>query len=191
MKRFEAMRTVMAAVKDEPVVVTLGHAAQELYQLRDRPENFYMLGSMGMATSIAHGIALSQAGKVVALDGDAAVTMNMGELATIGFNLTPNLVVVIIDNEANGATGFQPSMTSARLKLDEVARGCGIQNVSVANTEAEITEQITRALSEPDGPYLIVIKAEKGIAPGIEIIPYTAEQIRDRFKEAITAENAA
>ena len=101
MKRFEAMRTVMAAVKDEPVVVTLGHAAQELYQLRDRPENFYMLGSMGMATSIAHGIALSRPGKVVVLDGDAAVTMNMGELATIGFNLTPNLVVVIIDNEAS------------------------------------------------------------------------------------------
>ncbi|MEJ2116475.1 MAG: thiamine pyrophosphate-dependent enzyme [Alphaproteobacteria bacterium] len=191
MKRFEAMKAVMAAVKDEPVVVTLGHSAQELYQIGDRPQNFYMLGSMGLATSIAHGIALSRPGKVVALDGDSAVTMNMGELATIGFNLTPNLVVVIIDNEANGATGFQPSMTGKRLKLDEVARGCGIQNVSVVNNEAEVTEQMTKALADKNGPYVIVVKAEVGIAPGIEILPFTSEQIRDRFKQAIAADSAA
>ncbi len=190
MKRFEAMKAVMAAVKDEPVVVTLGHSAQELYQIGDRPQNFYMLGSMGLATSIAHGIALSRPGKVVALDGDSAVTMNMGELATIGYNLTPNLVVVIIDNEANGATGFQPSMTSRRLKLDEVARGCGIQKVSVANNEAEVSQQVAKALADAEGPYIIVVKAETGIAPGIEIIPLAPEQIRDRFREAISTDSA-
>lgn len=187
MKRIEAIRAVMAAVKREPVVCTLGHTAQEMYQLGDRDENFYMLGSMGMATPIAHGIALSRPGKVVSIDGDAAVTMNMGELATIGLNLAANLVVVVIDNEANGATGFQPSMTATRLKLDEVARACGISKIAVAKTEPEVQKHVADALADTQGPHFILVKAEQGIAPGLKIIPLTPEQIRDRFKEAIAS----
>lgn len=187
MKRIDAIAAVMAMVTAEPVVVTLGHTAQELYKLGDRPENFYMLGSMGMATPIAHGIALARPGsKVIAIDGDAATTMNMGALATIGLNQAANLVVVLIDNQANGATGFQPSMTATRLRLDEVARGCGIEKVSVVTTAPDVREAVATALSEP-GPHLILVKTETGAAPGLEIIGIPPETIRDRFKERLAS----
>jgi sulfopyruvate decarboxylase subunit beta len=187
MKRIEALRAIMAVVTAEPVVCTLGHTAQELYQLGDRPENFYMLGSMGMATPIAHGIALARpGGKVIAIDGDAAVTMNMGALATIGLTRAPNLVVAIIDNQANGATGFQPSMTAARLRLDEVARGCGIARVVAVTTQPEVRKAVAGALAE-DGPHLIVIETETGAAPGLAVIPLAPDVIRDRFKEKLAS----
>jgi len=84
MRRYEALQEIMKAITDEPVVCNLGHPAQELFAVRDRPQNFYMLGSMGLASSIAHGLALCRSGKVVAIDGDASVTMNLGGFATIG-----------------------------------------------------------------------------------------------------------
>jgi sulfopyruvate decarboxylase subunit beta len=180
-------RAIMAVVTSEPVVCNLGHTAQELYQIGDRPENFYMLGSMGLATPIAHGIALARPGrKVIAIDGDAAVTMNMGALATIGLTRTPNLIVAIIDNKANGATGFQPSMTAARLRLDEVARGCGIAKVAAVGTQSEVREALAGALAE-DGPHLIVIKTETGAAPGLAVIPLAPDLIRDRFRERLAS----
>ncbi|MCZ6743571.1 MAG: thiamine pyrophosphate-dependent enzyme, partial [Alphaproteobacteria bacterium] len=68
----------MEAITDELVVCNIGHPAQELFVIRDRPENFYMLGSMGLASSIGLGLAMSQDKKVVVLEGDGAVAMNMG-----------------------------------------------------------------------------------------------------------------
>src|SRR4051794_2399254 len=118
MRRYEALQEISKAITDELVVCNLGHPAQELFVVRDRPENFYMLGSMGLATSIAHGIALSQSKKVVVIDGDASVTMNLGGFATIGHTRPKNLVQIIIDNGANGSTGFQSSFTADALKLD-------------------------------------------------------------------------
>ena len=89
----------MEAITDELVVCNIGHPAQELFVIRDRPENFYMLGSMGLASSIGLGLAMSQDKKVVVLEGDGAVAMNMGSLATIGLVRPANYVLIIIDNE--------------------------------------------------------------------------------------------
>ena len=123
---------------------------------------------------------------MIAIDGDAAVTMNMGALATIGLTQAANLVVVIIDNHANGATGFQPSMTAGRLRLKDVALGCGIEKAATVSTEAELTKQVAAALTEP-GPHLIVALAETGVAPGLEIIKLAPETIRDRFKKRLAS----
>ena len=134
MRRYEALQEIMKAITDEPVVCNLGHPAQELFAVRDRPQNFYMLGSMGLASSIAHGLALCRSGKVVAIDGDASVTMNLGGFATIGHTRPKNLVQIIIDNGANGSTGFQPSFTAGNLQLDQIARAAGITRVTVVTS---------------------------------------------------------
>src|ERR1700677_1604394 len=126
MRRYEALQEIMKVIREEPVVCNLGHPAQELFAVRDRPQNFYMLGSMGLASSIAHGLALCHNGKVVAIDGDASVTMNLGGFATIGHTQAKNLLQIIIDNGANGSTGFQPSFTAENLHLDQIARAAGI-----------------------------------------------------------------
>lgn len=185
MRRFEALREIMKTITNEPVVCNLGHPAQELFALSDRPQNFYMLGAMGLATSIGHGLALCLNRKVVVIDGDASVTMNLGGLATIGHTKPKNLVQIIIDNGANGSTGFQPSFTAGRLRLDEVARACGIADVTVVSEQQEIVPTISKALKSNRGPTVVVIRTETGMPDGIEVIPLGPIEIKDRFMRSI------
>ena len=181
MRRFEALQEIMTAITDQPVVCNLGHPAQELFAIRDRPQNFYMLGSMGLASSIAHGLALCHSGKVVAIDGDASVTMNLGGFATIGYTQPKNLVQIIIDNGANGSTGFQPSFTAENLKLDQIARAAGITRVTVVTAQKDIVP----ALASDQGPSVILIRTEVGMPDNIAVIPLGAIEIRDRFVQAL------
>jgi sulfopyruvate decarboxylase subunit beta len=187
MRRFEAIREIMKAVTDEPVVCNLGHPAQELFVLKDRPQNFYMLGAMGLATSIGHGLALcmDKNKKVVVIDGDASVTMNMGGLATIGHTQPKNLVQIVIDNRANGSTGFQPSFTSGHLQLDEIARASGIANITIVTEQQHVAQTVADALKSDRGPVLILIRTDVGMPEGIDVIPLDALQIKDRFVESI------
>jgi sulfopyruvate decarboxylase subunit beta len=187
MRRYEAIREIMRAVTDELVVCTLGHPSQELYRLADRPRNFYMLGSMGLATSIGHGLALAQDKKVLVIDGDAAVTMNMGGLATLGHTRPKNLVLVIIDNQANGSTGFQPSFTAERLRLEDVAKAAGIERVSVVTEENRIVAAVKAALQSAEGPQLLLIKTLTGMPDGIGVIPLDGVAVKERFMKAIAS----
>lgn len=187
MRRFEATKRVMEAITDELVVCNIGHPAQELFVIRDRPENFYMLGSMGLASSIGLGLAMSQDKKVVVLEGDGAVAMNMGTLATIGLVRPANYLLIIIDNERYGSTGFQPSFTASNLRLDAVAEACGVERVTLIDQEARITPAVERALGANDGPQVMVIKTETGMPEGIGVIPMDGLGIRDRFMRAIGA----
>jgi sulfopyruvate decarboxylase subunit beta len=187
MRRYEALREIIKAITDEPVICNLGHPSQELFALRDRPQNFYMLGSMGLATSIGHGLALSRNGKVVVIDGDASVTMNLGGFATVGHTRPKNLVQIIIDNRANGSTGFQESFTAGSLKLDEVARAAGIACVRVINTLDEIAPAIVEALAAEQGPTAILIRTDIGMPGGISIVPLGAVEIKDRFMRSLAA----
>jgi sulfopyruvate decarboxylase subunit beta len=188
MRRYEALQEIMTAITDQPVVCNLGHPAQELFAVRDRPQNFYMLGSMGLASSIAHGFALCHSGKVVAIDGDASVTMNLGGFATIGHTQPKNLVQIIIDNGANGSTGFQPSFTAENLKLDQIARAAGISRVSVVTAQADIAPMVAAALASDEGPSVILIRTEVGMPDNIGVIPLGGVEIRDRFVRSIAAE---
>jgi sulfopyruvate decarboxylase subunit beta len=185
MRRYEALQEIMRVVADEPVVITLGHPAQELFSLRDRPQNFYMLGSMGLCTSIGHGIALSQPKKVVVIDGDAAVTMNMGGFATIGHTRPKNLVQIVIDNGANGSTGFQPSFTAERLRLEEVARAAGLERVEVVTECERIAAAVSDALKGDRGPYFILIRTQVGMPDGIGVIPLDPIAIKERFTKSL------
>jgi sulfopyruvate decarboxylase subunit beta len=181
MRRYEALQEIMTAITDEPVVCNLGHPAQELFAIRDRPQNFYMLGSMDLASSIAHGLALCHTGKVVVIDGDASVTMNLGGFATIGHTRLKNLVQIIIDNGANGSTGFQPSFTAGNLHLDQVARAAGITRVTVVTTPKDIAPAVAAALAADQGPSVILIRTAIGMPDNIGVIPLGATEIRDRF----------
>ncbi len=185
MRRYEAIQEIMKAITDEPVVCNLGHPAQELFTVRDRPQNFYMLGSMGLASSIAHGLALCRSGKVVAIDGDASVTMNLGGFATIGHTRPKNLVQIIIDNGANGSTGFQPSFTAGNLQLDQIARAAGITRVTVVTSQKDIAPTVAAALAGDQGPTVIVIRTEVGMPDNIAVIPLGAIEIRDRFVRSL------
>jgi len=189
--RLEALRAAVAALGDEPVVHANGYICRESFAVKDRDQNFYMIGSMGLASSIALGVALSRPElKTVIFDGDGNLLMNLGILPMIGGSplasgeRVPNLVHVVFDNGVYGSTGNQLS-PSRHVRLDQMARASGYARAVAVTSEREITEAMRAALAE-DGPAFILarVTAEEHPAPRI---PYTPEEMRDRFRTALGA----
>ena len=171
MHRFEATKLLLKRLVDEPVVANLGPTSDELRHAGHRARNFYTHGSMGLCSSIALGIALSVPEKVISLDGDGSLLMNLGAIATIGREQPKNLVVVVWDNEEWGQTGHQPSHTSAGTDLEQVARGCSIPGHTTVRTLEELDLAFQQAL-QTDGPWFIVAKIqETGYLPVAPIEP--------------------
>ena len=108
MARYEAIQDIMNQIDDEIVVCNIGFPSRELYEIDDRDKNFYMIGSMGLASSIGLGLALSKPDEdIVVIDGDGSLLMNMGSLVTIFATNPSNLTWIVIDNGAYGSTGNQ------------------------------------------------------------------------------------
>jgi thiamine pyrophosphate-dependent acetolactate synthase large subunit-like protein len=158
MTRFEAIGVLCRQLSDEPVVASLGHPAYELFAHGDRALNFYTWGSMGLSTSIALGVALAHPNRrVIALDGDGSLLMNLGSLATIGACRPSNLVVLVLDNEAYGTTGGQPTATSGEADIEAAARALGIRRTASARDAHALGDALQESLAEA-GPWVIVAK---------------------------------
>ena len=128
MARREAIQDIMYSIEDELVICNIGFPSRELYDIDDRDENFYMIGSMGLASSIGLGLALARPDKdVVVIDGDGSLLMNMGSLVTVFANNPRNLTWIVIDNGAYGSTGNQDTYAQV-LDLAEIAKGVGFKN---------------------------------------------------------------
>ena len=170
----EAISEVAAAAENALIVCNIGFPSRELYAAADRPENFYMLGSMGLASSIGLGLALARPErKVIVLDGDGSVLMNLGTLATIANHAPDNYLLLILDNCCYGSTGSQPTCTSQRTDLALVARAAGVQQVRTVTTP----EGLFDALSCRG---VIVARVEPGNAD-VPLIDITPERIMKRF----------
>ena len=129
--RSAALECVLAASDDRRTVViaTTGFTGRELYALADRPQHFYMVGSMGCASSLGLGLALARPDlRVLVIDGDGATLMRMGNLATLGAYRPPNLLHVVLDNEAHDSTGAQATV-SACTDFAALAAACGYGRV--------------------------------------------------------------
>ena len=184
MIRSDVLKTLIPIISDELVVCNIGLPSQEMHLLDDQPTNFYMLGTMGLASSIGLGLAMAQAKKVIAIDGDGSVLMNLGSLPTIANNQVPNFILLIIDNGSYGSTGDQPTYAGMKTSLTEVAKACGCDNV--VECAAEDTADAMRAALAADQTTIIVSKCESGNikVPVIEMDPVT---IRDRFMGAVAS----
>ena len=167
-------------VGDLPIVANLGPTTDELWHAGHRDRNFYTYGSMGLCSSIALGMALSTGEKVISLDGDGSLLMNMGAIATIGREQPRNLVVVVWDNEQWAQTGNQPSHTAYGTDLESVARGCGIAKTATVREEEEFQTVLMQALEE-DGPWFIVAKIEEE-AEYMPVAPIEPEMTLYRFR---------
>lgn len=126
--RFEILKIVAPYLGSKVVVCNLGFPSKELFHIRHQPSNFYMLGSMGMATPIGLGISLSAKKDVFVIDGDGSLLMNPGTLATAAHLSPEGLTILAIDNGAYGSTGNQPTLTGSCVDLETVARGFGIRS---------------------------------------------------------------
>ncbi|MGD0883442.1 MAG: sulfopyruvate decarboxylase subunit alpha [Thermodesulfovibrionales bacterium] len=126
--RFDILALVAPYLDSKAVVCNLGFPSKELFYVKHQPSNFYMLGSMGMATSLGLGIALTSHKKVVVIDGDGSLLMNPGSLATAAHFSPGNLMILGIDNGSYGSTGDQPTLTRSCVDLELMAKGLGIKS---------------------------------------------------------------
>lgn len=172
-----------ALVKDEFIVCANGFISRDTFNANDRPRNFYMLGSMGQASSIGLGLALAKPlEKIIVFDGDGNLLMNLGILTMIAHLKPKNLLHVVFDNECYDSTGGQPTISST-VDLAETAKGCGISNVYKIKPGDDISGIFKNCLSQ-DGPVLLLIKVGRdplGKVPRVSIPP---EEIARRFKDA-------
>ncbi|AKB86011.1 sulfopyruvate decarboxylase subunit beta [Methanococcoides methylutens] len=178
MKRIDAISMIArkAEEKNSLIVANIGYPSRELNDLKDRPGNFYMLGSMGLSSSIGLGLSLAVPERhVIAIDGDGSVLMNMGSLATIAHQNPENYLLVIIDNGTYGSTGDQPTATSLGTDLGAVAKGAGIDEVHTVDNE----EDLEKMLKEVDRGVLVV-RVDPGNA-SVPVICLSPEEIIERF----------
>jgi thiamine pyrophosphate-dependent acetolactate synthase large subunit-like protein len=175
---------------DELVVTANGAISRELFAAARRDGNFYMLGSMGQASSIALGAALSRPERrVIALDGDGNLIMNMGILATISELKPANLMHVVLDNGVYETTGGQPTAAAA-VDLAKVAKAAGYRSVSTARTQGQVRRAARRMLAGR-GPSMLLVKVKPGHGADLMRIPFTAGQIARQFRRTAIAAPAA
>jgi sulfopyruvate decarboxylase subunit beta len=187
MIRSEVLKSLVPVISDQLVVCNIGLPSQELHLLDDQPSNFYMLGTMGLASSIGLGLALAQPQKVIAIDGDGSVLTNFGTLPTIANNVADNFILLIIDNGSYGSTGDQPTYAGRKTSLAAVAAACGCENV--VECSAEETADALRAALDGDRMTIIVCKCESGNIK-VPVIDKDPVVIRQRFMDEIRKRNS-
>ena len=185
LSRLDAIAAARKALGREPVVHANGYMCRESFSLGDRPENFYMIGSMGLASAIGLGLSLANPDTpTVVLDGDGNLLMNLGILPLAAALHPRRFVHIVFDNEVYGSTGSQRSITT-EIRLDRLAEAAGYQTVAAVTDADEITQAVRTAL-DGDGPHFILAKVTADEAE-VPRIPYTPHQLRDRFRASIRA----
>jgi len=189
MSREEALQAIVDTLAEPDIVVaTTGKTSRELFEYRvakgQPPRDFYTVGSMGCAASIAHAIALAKPDRsVYAFDGDGALLMQMGALATIGYCRPANLRHIVFDNGAYDSTGGQPS-TSSAVDFTAVARACGYPNAFTVRTASEL-RNVSAQIRHIPGPVMVVVKVRPGSRSNLGRPTTTPIENKERFMEFV------
>ena len=180
MNRFDLTSRLVAKLKNEEAVIGgIGNTNFDLWAAGHRPQNFYMLGSMGLAFPIALGVALAQPKRrVFALEGDGSLLMQLGSLSTIATLAPKNLTMVVMDNGIYQITGAQPTPAARVSDLVAIAIASGLSNSAWAADEEDFERLIDQSLSA-SGPTLIGVRIDD--KPGTGTTRRDPVQIRERF----------
>lgn len=180
MNRSELTSRLVARLKNnEAVIGGIGNSNFDLWASGQRPENFYMLGSMGLAAPIALGVALAQPQRqVFALEGDGSLLMQLGALGTIAKAAPKNLCVIVWDNGIYQITGKQPTLTASTVDLVAVAKACGLTQAAWAADASDFERMVDRAM-DAAGPSLIAVRIDDQKPAGVT--DRDPARIRQRF----------
>jgi sulfopyruvate decarboxylase subunit beta len=187
MTRADAVARVADRIGSDALIVACnGMIGRELYAHRDAPSQFYMIGSMGLASSIGLGLALVKPDRrVVVLDGDGNLLMGLGALASIAATAPPNFYHVVFDNAAHGSTGNQRTI-SDRVPLDEVARAAGYRRTARVGDAAQLGRVLGGAWFDAPGPSMLLITVDRQNVAGIGRVEPEPPEIAARFRAACT-----
>lgn len=184
MTRIEAIKKISGLLKDELVIHANGHICRESFAAKDRPGNFYMIGSMGLAPAIALGAALAHPERrVLVYDGDGSVLMSLGNLAMAGSLKPKNFIHVVFDNETYGSTGEQPTL-SKFVPLERVALACGYRISEKVDWNEPLEPKLKKVLPL-EGPSFLLIKVTSSDGESCPRVKLSPEEIRERFKACL------
>ncbi|HXH45013.1 MAG TPA: thiamine pyrophosphate-dependent enzyme [Bradyrhizobium sp.] len=184
MNRFDITSRLIARLENEEAVIGgIGNTNFDLWAAGHRPQNFYMLGSMGLAFPIALGVALAQPGRrVFALEGDGSLLMQLGALTTIASLRPKNLVMIVMDNGVYQITGAQPTPAAGVADIVAIALGSGLVNSAWAADEEDFERLVADAMAAGE-PSLIAVKIDD--KPGVGTTRRDPVQIRERFMHGL------
>ena len=182
MIRKEAVELIAKEIGEYPIISANGFMSRDLYETNEKESNFYMIGSMGLASSIGLGVALkNQKKKIYIFDGDGNILMNLGSLVTIGSLKPKNLVHFIFDNKSHESTGGQPT-NSSKIDLKKIAQVTKFKTFKIS-TKNQIKKVIFKIKKE-SGPILVLVEIDKGGGKSIRV-NITPPNIKNRFTKSL------
>ena len=186
MLREDALKTIYPELEERIVVTIMGAVAAELYTLGHRHNFFYLEHAMGLASSMGLGIALVMPEhKVIVLDGDGSLLMNLGTLSTMARYKPGNLVHIVFDNESLLSVGGFPTATSTGTDLAGIARASGVPCVMEANTPESLKAAVTEALS--GNTLTTIVSKVEAIGPKTFHMDLPLLENRFQFKRCLEA----
>ncbi len=178
-------RFLAVAGEERAVIATTGKTGRELFMLQDRPQHFYLVGSMGGAAGVGLGVALNTRRPVTVLDGDGAALMKLGTLATIGAYAPASLLHILLDNGMHDSTGGQPTV-SGSVDFAAIAAACGYRRAATCDNLAAFEELFMRFSAVP-GPSLLHVKIQPGSLSKLIRPTVKPAEVAARFKSFLGA----
>ena len=183
MIRKQAIEICSGLIKNRPIISANGFNSRDLFNVNEKTTNFYMIGSMGLASSIGLGVALKKPKKqIFVFDGDGNILMNLGSLTTIGKLMPKNLIHIVFDNSIHESTGGQPT-SSDIISIDKIAKSCNYRHVFRTSSKNGIINTFEK-IKKLTGPIMILIKIEKGNSIG-KRISRKPKKIKEDFMKTI------
>jgi len=182
MIRKEAVKIIAESVGKNPIVSANGFISRDLFEVNDKESNFYMIGSMGLASSIGLGIALKNPKKMVYIfDGDGNILMNLGSLVTIGSLRPKNLIHIIFDNNSHESTGGQPT-NSSKVNLEKIAKATHYKIFMIKSKTKLLS--VLRKIKNLQGPIFLLIKISTSEERS-KRVSWEPKTIRDRVMKSL------
>ena len=180
MIRKVAISTVVKKVGNHPIISANGFISRDLFEVCDKNSNFYMIGSMGLASSIGLGVALKNPRKSVFIfDGDGNVLMNLGSLTTIASQKPKNLIHIVFDNSVHESTGGQPT-NSNFVNIEKIAKACNYNHTFMVRTENNLLKILDK-IKKLKGPIMIVVKIQQSGGEKSKRVKILPIKIKERF----------
>ena len=182
MIRKEAMEIVLEQIDESPIISANGFMSRDLFELKEKNSNFYMIGSMGLASSIGLGVALKNSRKkIFVFDGDGNILMNLGSLVTIGYLQPKNIVHIIFDNSSHESTGGQPT-SSSKIEISNFGQICNYKIFVIKNKNS--LKNCLKKIKKINKSIMIVIKisTSKERSTRVSLEP---EFIKKRFMSSL------
>ena len=187
LQRRKVVHRILKERGDAAVVTGIGNAVHDVASANDDPKNMYLAGVMGGATMVAFGVALAQPKRrILTITGDGELLAGVGSLATVGVEQPKNLSIIVIDNQAYGATGNQHTHTGRGVDLVGIAEASGFKQMALITTNKELENELPRIHGAP-GPYFAVVKVLSKSSARIDA-PKDGTFVSRRFRDAVAVE---